>query len=121
MQVLYIEAVQVLVQPPQLHLRLGPATCPRPAAAAAAAARLELPHDVGRWQRLGASQQQRERSLPAVRGEEAHVVPQEAVQVVPLDEVEDVRMLRRELQEELEGRLLTWGCSLSTWGCSLST
>ena len=112
MQVLHIEAVQVLVQPPQLHLRLGPATCPRPAAraaaaAAAAAARLELPHDVGRWQRLGASQQQRERSLPAVRGEEAHVVPQEAVQVVPLDKVEDVRVLRRELQEELEGRLVT--------------
>ena len=111
MQVLHIEAVQVLVQPPQLHLRLGPATCPRPAAraaaAAAAAARLELPHDVGRRQRLGASQQQREGSLPAVRGEEAHVVPQEAVQVVPLDKVEDVRVLRRELQEELEGRLVT--------------
>ena len=109
MQVLYIEAVQVLVQPPQLHLRLGPATCPRPAAATAAAAatRLELPHDVGRWQRLGASQQQREGPLPAVRGEETHVVPQEAVQVVPLDEVEDVRVLRRELQEELEGRLVT--------------
>ena len=107
MQVLHIEAVQVLVQPPQLRLRLGPVGRPRPAAAAAAAARLELPHDVGRWQRLGASQQQRERSLPAVRGEEAHVVPQEAVQVVPLDKVEDVRVLRRELQEELEGRLVT--------------
>ena len=102
MQVLHEEAVQVLMQPPQLCLRLGPAGRHRPtaaataatAAAAAAAARLELPHDVGRRQRLGASQQQREGRLPAVRGEQAHVVAQEAVQVVPLDEVEDVRVLR---------------------------
>jgi len=120
-QVLNEEAVQVLVQSPQLGLgpvaRPAAACCPtahaaRAAGTAAAAraaavagARLELAHDVCWRQRLGAAQQQREGALPAVRGEEAHVVSQEAVEVVPLDEGEDVRMPRRELQEELEGRL----------------
>ena len=37
------------------------------------------------------------------------MLAQEAVQVVALDEVEDVGVLRRELQEELEGCLRTWG------------
>ena len=37
------------------------------------------------------------------------MLAQEAMQVVALDEVEDVGVLRRELQEELEGCLRTWG------------
>ena len=37
------------------------------------------------------------------------MLAQEAMQVVALDEVEDVGVLRRELQEELERRLRTWG------------
>ena len=44
------------------------------------------------------------------------MLAQEAMQVVALDEVEDVGVLRRELQEELEGRLLTWGGRLERVG-----
>lgn len=37
--------------------------------------------------------------------EQSHVRPQETMQMVPLDESKDVGMLRRELEEELKGRL----------------
>ena len=44
------------------------------------------------------------------------MLAQEAMQVVALDEVEDVGVLRRELQEELEGCLRTWDGRMERMG-----